>query len=94
MALVSMASGEVKTFRRKLLLRQRVRVICHAYNQIEKEMKAGCMSGSTAVGTAKCHVIITWEVLQAFLHIATIFAVSIPNVWRTINKLVTQGLQP
>ena len=55
--------------------------VCHAYNQIEKEIKDGRMRGSTVVRISKCHVIITWEVLQAFLHIATIFAVSIPNVW-------------
>ena len=53
-----------------------------------------CMRGSTVVCPTKCHVVVTWEVLQAFLRIATMFAVSIPNVWPTIDKLVTQGLQP
>ena len=43
---------------------------------------------------AKCHVIVTWEVLQAFLCIATIFAVNIPNVWQVMDLLVTHGLQP
>ena len=50
--------------------------VCHAYNQIEKEMKDGRMRGSTVIHMTKCHVIVTWEVLQAFLHIATIFAVT------------------
>ena len=89
-----MASGKVRMFRGKWLRRETVRVICHAYNQTKKEIKAGSMSGFTVVRMAKCHVIITWEVLQAFLYIAMIFAVSIPNVWQTINMVVTQGLQP
>ena len=72
---------------------QMVLVICHAYNQI-KEIKAGHMRGSTAVHMAICHVLVTWEVLQALLCIAMIIVVSTPNVWRTISKLVTQGLQP
>ena len=93
MAPVSMASGKVKTFRLKWLRRQMVQVICHAYNQIEKEIKARHMRGSTAACTAKCHVIVTWEVLQAFLRIATIVVVSTPNVWQTINKLLTQDLE-
>ena len=66
----------------------------HAYNQNEKDIKYGRMRGSTVVRMSKCHVIITWEVLQAFLRIATMFAISIPNVWQMIDNLVTQGLQP
>ena len=56
-------------------------MICYAYNQIDKAIKAGRMRGFTAVHMAKYHVIIIWEVLQAFLCIATIFAVGMPNVW-------------
>ena len=68
--------------------------VCHAYNQIKKEIKDRRMRGSTVVCITECHVIITWEVLQALFRIVMIFAVSIPNVWRTIDNLVTQGLQP
>ena len=91
-----MALGKVKIFCGKRLLRQTGQVSSQTYNQIEKELKAGCMRGSTAVRTAKHHVIVTWEVLQVFLHIATILVVSIhePKVRRMIDKLVTQSLQP
>ena len=40
-------------FRGKRFRRQTIRVICHAYNQIEKETKVGRMRGSAAVRTAK-----------------------------------------
>ena len=40
------------------------------------------------VVTTKFHVIVMWEVLQAFPCIATIFVVGIPNVWRTIEKVL------
>ena len=40
-------------FRGKRLRRQTVQVICHAYDHIEKEIKAGRMRGSAAVRTAK-----------------------------------------
>ena len=93
MAPVSIGSGEVKTFHGKRLQRWTVRVICHAYSLIE-EIKAGRMRDSSIVHRAKCYVTVTWEVLQGFLCIAMIFANSIPNVWRMIDKLVTQGLQP
>ena len=39
-------------------------------------------------------VIVTWEVLQAFMHIAMMFALSIANVWGSIDNLVTLVLQP
>ena len=69
-------------------------MIYHAYSLIEKEIKDGHMRGSSIVHVAKCHMIVTWEVLQAFLHIVMIFAVSIPNVWRTIDKLATHSVPP
>ena len=44
------------------------------------------------VGTATC--IRRARSLETHQRIQIVFAVSIPNVWGTINKLVTQGLQP
>ena len=38
-------------------------------------------------------MIVTWEVLQGFMHVVAMFAVGIGNVWGTINNLVTQALQ-